>query len=190
MKESTTMVRRLHITLGDDDFERVQAVKEELGVTWEEWALEATDALERRALGGEGGGRGEERRREVPEPDTTRADVRGDSGDSMAAESDDELAAVLEGWRPGRTPGERDARLAAAREALAFLRDRGAAEKADFLDELFPGHAPDGQNERTFWRNVVRGDLDEHTGALGCAIGAGVVEREQGPPHVYRWVGE
>lgn len=40
------MVRTLNVTLDDGDFERVEAVKDDLGYTWQEFILEATEALE------------------------------------------------------------------------------------------------------------------------------------------------
>jgi hypothetical protein len=42
------MVRTLNVTLDDSDFERIKAVKEDLGLTWQEFVLQATDALEER----------------------------------------------------------------------------------------------------------------------------------------------
>lgn len=42
------MVRTLNVTLDDADFEQIKSVKEELGLTWEEFALEATEALKQR----------------------------------------------------------------------------------------------------------------------------------------------
>jgi len=40
------MVRTLNVTLDDSDFEHIKNVKEELGMTWQEFMLQATDALE------------------------------------------------------------------------------------------------------------------------------------------------
>ena len=40
------MVRNLNVALDDDDYERASAVKEDLGLTWEEFVVEATEALE------------------------------------------------------------------------------------------------------------------------------------------------
>ena len=42
------MVRTLNVTLDDNDFERIKAVKEDLGLTWQEFVFQATDALEER----------------------------------------------------------------------------------------------------------------------------------------------
>jgi hypothetical protein len=39
------MVKNLHVTLDDTDFEKVKEVKDDLGMTWEEFVLEATDRL-------------------------------------------------------------------------------------------------------------------------------------------------
>lgn len=40
------MVRTLNVTLDNSDFENAERVKEELGLTWQEFVIEATDALE------------------------------------------------------------------------------------------------------------------------------------------------
>lgn len=40
------MVRTLNVTLDDDTFAQVEHVKNELGLTWEEFILEAANALE------------------------------------------------------------------------------------------------------------------------------------------------
>ena len=37
-----------NVTLDDSDFERIKAVKEDLGLTWQEFVFQATDALEER----------------------------------------------------------------------------------------------------------------------------------------------
>lgn len=42
------MARTLNVTLDDADFEQIKTLKEELGLTWEEFALEATEALKQR----------------------------------------------------------------------------------------------------------------------------------------------
>lgn len=42
------MVWTLNVTLDDDDFEQIKEVKEKLGLTWEEFALQATEALKQR----------------------------------------------------------------------------------------------------------------------------------------------
>jgi hypothetical protein len=43
------MVRTLNVTLDDDDFAQIESVKEELGLTWKEFMIEATEALEERS---------------------------------------------------------------------------------------------------------------------------------------------
>jgi len=40
------MVKHIHATLDDDDHERVEAVKDELGVTWEEFIIQAAEQFE------------------------------------------------------------------------------------------------------------------------------------------------
>lgn len=42
------MVRTLNVTLDDADFEYVESVKDDLGLTWKEFLLEATEAIEER----------------------------------------------------------------------------------------------------------------------------------------------
>lgn len=42
------MVRTLNVTLDDSDFEQIKDVKEDLGLTWQEFVLQATDALQER----------------------------------------------------------------------------------------------------------------------------------------------
>ncbi|MFQ3319399.1 MAG: hypothetical protein ACI80F_001463 [Natronomonas sp.] len=42
------MVRTLNVTLDDGDFEHIKDVKEELGLTWQEFILQATEALQER----------------------------------------------------------------------------------------------------------------------------------------------
>lgn len=123
-----------------------------------------------------------ERRDEPDEPQGADGVERATGGVREVLEASD--------WNPGQSGEGREERLHAAVKALEFLRDRGEAEKADFLEELHPEHAPEGQNADTYWRNVVRGSKEKGTGALGIARNAGLVEREHGPPHVYRWVGE
>lgn len=39
------MVRTLNVTLDDSDFEDIQDVKDNLGLTWQEFVIEAADAL-------------------------------------------------------------------------------------------------------------------------------------------------
>lgn len=112
-------------------------------------------------------------------------------GERVEASASAGLRDVLEraGWNPGHSRDERDERLRAAVKALEYLRDQEQAQKGDFLEALHPDHAPDGQNADTFWKKVVRGSVDENTGALAIARNADLVEREHGPPHIYRWVG-
>lgn len=106
----------------------------------------------------------------------------GASADSVAALDD-----LLREWRPG---GSTDERRASARAVLEYLRDRGSATRGDLVDEVYPTDGVDSQSEDTWWRNTARGKLGEGTGGgLAIAADAGLVEREQGPPHVYRWVG-
>lgn len=134
----------------------------------------------------------------VPQAEETESEHRSEVSDESNAPQgspDEERAThgvreVLEasGWRPGQNREGRKERLHAAVKALKFLRDRGEAEKADFLEVLHPEHAPEGQNEDTYWAKVVRGSKEQGTGALGVARNAGLVEREHGPPHIYRWV--
>lgn len=113
-----------------------------------------------------------------------------EAGDLSAGDdSDVDLDDLLREWRPGRSSEDHRERRASARAVLEFLRDRGSATRGDLVDELHPEHGVDGQSEETWWRNTVRGTLEEGTGgALAIAADAGLVEREQGPPHVYRWV--
>jgi len=40
------MVKRLNVPLDDSDYERVSEVKNELGLTWEEFLIEAANCLE------------------------------------------------------------------------------------------------------------------------------------------------
>jgi len=42
------MVRTLNVTLDDSDFEQIKNVKEELDLTWQEFVLQATEALQER----------------------------------------------------------------------------------------------------------------------------------------------
>lgn len=42
------MVRTLNVTLDDDDFARVENVKEEIGLTWQELIIQAGNALAER----------------------------------------------------------------------------------------------------------------------------------------------
>lgn len=113
------------------------------------------------------------------------ADPRGATDDSAdaggAAGAPVELGALADGWS-----GEHvDARLDAASEALARLRDRAddgdgrvqAGDVRDWADAL----APDAQNPDTFWRKTVRP-------AFKLAADDGTVEftRNKG----YRWTGE
>lgn len=47
----TDMVRTLNVTLDDSDFENAERVKEDLGLTWQEFVIEATEAIEQRENG-------------------------------------------------------------------------------------------------------------------------------------------
>jgi len=40
------MVKNIHATLDDDDHEQVEAVKDELGVTWAEFIIQAAEQME------------------------------------------------------------------------------------------------------------------------------------------------
>lgn len=42
------MVRTLNVTLDDDDFEQIKRVKENSGLTWGDFILQASDALKQR----------------------------------------------------------------------------------------------------------------------------------------------
>lgn len=42
------MVRTLNVTLDDSDFEQIKNVKEKLDLTWQEFVLQATEALQER----------------------------------------------------------------------------------------------------------------------------------------------
>jgi len=42
------MVRTLNVTLDDSDFEQIKKVKEDSGLTWEEFVIQAADALKQR----------------------------------------------------------------------------------------------------------------------------------------------
>jgi hypothetical protein len=42
------MVRTLNVTLDDSDFEQVEHVKDELGLTWQEFVIQSADALAQR----------------------------------------------------------------------------------------------------------------------------------------------
>lgn len=42
------MVRTLNVTLDNTDFEQVENVKDELGLTWQEFVIEAANALAER----------------------------------------------------------------------------------------------------------------------------------------------
>lgn len=40
------MVKRLNVPLDDEDYEEISAVKQDLGLTWEEFLIESADCLE------------------------------------------------------------------------------------------------------------------------------------------------
>ena len=73
----------------------------------------------------------------------------------------EEIEAVLDSWRPGRTPEEREERRAAGTAVLRWLRDRGQpAQAAEFKDELYDEHGIEGQSPDTWWRKVGRAELE------------------------------
>lgn len=46
--DNVDMVRNLHATLDDDVYQEVKDVKDELGLTWEEFVVEAAECLQER----------------------------------------------------------------------------------------------------------------------------------------------
>lgn len=94
----------------------------------------------------------------------------------------DDLDAVLEGWSPGRNVLEDRLRVAAARAALQWLRDRGSATASDFKRELYQDFQVSGQDQQTWWENTIKAGL-EH------AIDAGLVECDIAN-YEYRWISE
>ncbi|WP_152421231.1 hypothetical protein [Natronolimnohabitans innermongolicus] len=95
-------------------------------------------------------------------------------------ESDDELSAALEGWRPGRNREERRERREIGRAALEWLRsESGARTRSDFVNALFESTSLDGQQEKTWWVRVVRPALD-HASESGFVNGS---------TRTYEWIG-
>jgi len=93
----------------------------------------------------------------------------------------DPIGDALDGWRPGRSPGEkREQQRAAGRAALEYLRGRSVATAAEFREDVAPEHPVDGQSPDTWWKNTARP-------ALNRARDAGVVEFKDGVKE-WRWV--
>jgi hypothetical protein len=75
---------------------------------------------------------------------------------------DDAPEDLLDGWRPGRSPGEkREQQQAAGRAVLEYLRDRGVAQAVEFKQDVEPDHPVDGQSPDTWWKNTARPALNQ-----------------------------
>lgn len=117
--------------------------------------------------------------------DTSPADVPGRERaqtptDDAARDESDAVDGVLEGWRPGRSPGEkREQRQAAGRAALDYLRAQGVATAAEFRQDIEPEHPVNGQSPETWWRKTA-------LPVLKRAQDAGVVTFTEGSKE-WRW---
>jgi hypothetical protein len=91
-----------------------------------------------------------------------------------AREPEDDLASILDGWRPGRSREEREARLASAEAVLEYVREEGLVTRADLLEDVYPEHGVESQSDETWWRTTARGQIDEGTGRGDTESSAGV----------------
>lgn len=122
------MPTTLNITLADDDADRARAVKDALGLTWEEFIIEAADALDARR---------------------ERAAVTQDVASSETGDVDAEEIAV-----PGSGDRER-ARQEAVLQLYAHLREKGSATRTDFLELIDPDEVGYASAD-SFWSNVEK----------------------------------
>lgn len=134
------MVRNIHVTLDDGDADRVQAVKDDLDLTWREFLLKAAEALEDDE-GAETGG-------QPAEPPTTptpsQTPPAADSGPTTVDDVDlPGAGANLEGRRE------------ALRAMYNLLKEKGSAEKEDFeavTEEIEHGY----KGFESFWSNCIK----------------------------------
>lgn len=137
------MVTHLNIALDDDAAERVRSVKEDLGLTWAEFLVEAADALEN--------GREMDLVADVGELNSSEKleqQMREDSADV----NDDSLVTDLD------LPGSGDTlerRRAAVQRLYDHLRENGTARRRDFLD-LVDADKVDYSSAKSFWSNCIK----------------------------------
>lgn len=124
----------MNVALADADADRARAVKDDLGLTWEEFIVEAADALEER------GAEPEAVPPDEPSPETgeTPVDVDAEEIDVPGA---------------GSTA---DARREAVVALYSHLREQGSASKSDFLQLVDPDEVG-YQSAESFWSNAIKG---------------------------------
>lgn len=127
------MVTTLNISLNDSDADRARTVKDERGLTWEEFIIEATVALENRGVGA-----------------TEPVEVSLDSPPVTARPNSTPELDI-----PGNNSTV-EKRRATIMEMRDYLRDQGTAQKKQFLELVDPEEVRYASAD-SFWSNVVKG---------------------------------
>ncbi|WP_436343974.1 hypothetical protein [Natronorubrum sp. FCH18a] len=97
------------------------------------------------------------------------------------SQEDVDLDAILEGWQPGRTPQERQARHESGRAVLEWIREQPEAVRASHVKEaLYDDHALEEQSEATWWEQTARPTLN-HAADQGYVDNSG---------RTYEWAGD
>lgn len=124
-----------------------------------------------------------QRRGDAAGSDASPAPVEeSNSAMSGAADGDGVIDDVLDGWRPGRSPGEkREQQRAAGRGALEYVRAVAAPTAAEFRGHVEPQYPVDGQSAETWWRKTARPALERARDEGLVTFNDGVKE--------WRWVG-
>lgn len=115
-----------------------------------------------------------------PSHQATEEDVATDGAQDLDASIDDAITDALEGWRPGRSIDEREARRESGRAAIEWLHEIGTASAGEFKREAYPEIGLETQSADTWWRKTARP-------ALQKAQDAGLVKYERNVG--YEWVG-
>lgn len=138
------MVTHLNIALDDSDAEQVREVKEELGLTWAEFLVEAADALDEEGP--------ENVVPEIGEPTAVETETESDS------QSDENTEALEPDLSDLDLPGSGDKlerRQAAIERLYDYLRENGTARKRDFLELVDPDEVG-YSSPASFWSNCIK----------------------------------
>lgn len=73
---------------------------------------------------------------------------------------DESAADAIEAFDPPGTADEKERRREALRQAYAYLRDRGRADRKDIASDVFPEASGGYDDSRIWWEQVVRPGLE------------------------------
>lgn len=113
--------------------------------------------------------------------DNDKSETHDKSEDTDERETDADIEAMLNEWRPGQSREKRARQREVGRAVIEWLRDQEVASASDFKAELEPEYPVRGQAPQTWWKKTGRA-------ALKRAKDAGLVTFVDGRKE-WRWTG-